>query len=410
MNRKTFALFLVLLLSITLFACDDPLIEAYASFNPGDVPAFTQVPSATPVPRPTPMMTPQPMPVVIPVPAVTPSPTITPTIVLDWNNQIQSQNPTDGEELAFFLMASESIQSDHPEIIALADEIIVGLEKDYDKARAIHHWMTNNIWYDSDLDAIWLTARHEDIVQYVYALQSLQNRRTVCGGMARLTVALLRASGIPAKKAYGYWIDDENMTMVTEDFFNDERPRYMWAEAFIDGKWIIIDTNRDNWSAYENGVFLPRYPGQTMYFDVSLEDISKELVFDRHQLIRSDNGNIDDENVFGHMTGNIAVDPVTVFHVPHGIATIDSRTFNDIGNNVTTIIVSDTVTTIRTGAFVQLRNVTAVYIPANVTSIGMNIFWNTMIPNITIYGYAGSTAETYARTNNIRFVAGYPVY
>lgn len=46
---------------------------------------------------------------------------------------------------------------------------------------------------------------------------------------------------------------------------------------------------------------------------------------------------------------------------------------------------------------------TRIYIPESTSSISSSAFYN--IPNLTIYGVSGSTAEYYALSNNFKFVA-----
>ena len=54
-------------------------------------------------------------------------------------------------------------------------------------------------------------------------------------------------------------------------------------------------------------------------------------------------------------------------------------------------------------AFSDCTSLTSITIPESVTSFGESVFFN--CENITIYGYAGSSAETYAAENDIPFVA-----
>ena len=48
------------------------------------------------------------------------------------------------------LKSTASIQSSSDEIISLANEITRDCADDYEKLRAIHDWVCENIWYDMD--------------------------------------------------------------------------------------------------------------------------------------------------------------------------------------------------------------------------------------------------------------------
>lgn len=90
------------------------------------------------------------------------------------------------------------------------------------------------------------------------------------------------------------------------------------------------------------------------------------------------------------------------------------------------VTIPDSVTEIGGGTFLDCRSLKSVTIPDGVTKIGLNVFSlctsleSVMIPasvtsidefsfsecdNLTIYGYSGSYAETYANENSIPFVA-----
>lgn len=82
-------------------------------------------------------------------------------------------------------------------ITAESNEITAGLSGDYEKARAIHRWVAQNITYDYEYfrrekDSTW--SKPEDV---------LEHRPAVCDGYANLTKALLQTQGIPAVYVHG---------------------------------------------------------------------------------------------------------------------------------------------------------------------------------------------------------------
>ena len=68
-----------------------------------------------------------------------------------------------------------------------------------------------------------------------------------------------------------------------------------------------------------------------------------------------------------------------------------------------TVIIPESVTAIGYDAFLHCKALREIHIPAAVTKIGYNSFRN--CPNLKIFAPAGSYAETYAKENNIPFVA-----
>lgn len=70
--------------------------------------------------------------------------------------------------------------------------------------------------------------------------------------------------------------------------------------------------------------------------------------------------------------------------------------------NLTSIEIPDSVTSIGDFAFSCCKNLTSVIIPNSVTSIGR--FYTEFSTVLTIYGCSGSSAETFAKENNLPFV------
>ena len=89
-----------------------------------------------------------------------------------------------------FLKPESSIQSDAPEIIAKANELVQEAKLQAEAVENILTWVRAHITYDSN-------APGND------ALSVFINRRAVCAGFSRLSVALLRAAGIPSRYARG---------------------------------------------------------------------------------------------------------------------------------------------------------------------------------------------------------------
>ena len=168
---------------------------------------------------------------------------------------------TVAEELRW-LIPTRGVESDAPEILALAEEITRGLSTPMEKARAMHDWVAQNVAYDVEK---YLNGTFEPDDG---ALKTLATRKGVCQDYAYLTAALLRAAGIKARIAsgeangYGGW------------------GGHAWTEAWVDDRWLIMDTTWD--AGYvEDDQFYWKF--DTKYFDPDPEVFTQDHRLERHQ-------------------------------------------------------------------------------------------------------------------------------
>lgn len=150
-----------------------------------------------------------------------------------------------------YLFPSLDVQSNDPQITQLANQITVNTKDDYEKLKAIHDWVSGNISYD------WKDARDESISNKNDAITVLQRRMGVCKGYSTLTAALLRAVGIPTKVISGVGV---GMGIPDWDYVDKTQSNHAWNEAYVDNRWIILDTT---WDADESVSY--------DYFDISAE-------------------------------------------------------------------------------------------------------------------------------------------
>jgi len=129
------------------------------------------------------------------------------------------------------------------EVITKLSNQIAGKGSDYNKTKAICNWVSQNIKYDYD----YYYDRKKDVDMDLEAI--LKSKTTICAGYARLTNALLQAQGIPAIYVTG-------MAGAENDIH--DWGDHAWSEAYVDGRWIIIDTT---WGM--------------KYFDMKLSDFIK---------------------------------------------------------------------------------------------------------------------------------------
>ena len=113
-------------------------------------------------------------------------------------------------------------------VIDRANEICANIDNDYNKAHAIFRWVAENVAYDYE----HFYGRKASVSNT--AEEVLDSRLAVCAGYTRLTQALLQAQGIPALYVSG----------VSSNGITDTRGNagHAWNMAFVDGRWVIIDT------------------------------------------------------------------------------------------------------------------------------------------------------------------------
>lgn len=155
---------------------------------------------------------------------------------------------TDGSE---YILPSKLVQSHHPEIQQLADELTMGLKTDEEKSRAIYKWVASNISYDTE-------SYFSDPTnpRYYSSLETLRDKQALCSGYANLNAALHRSVGIEARVVYG--------------------EGHAWNEVKISDRWQEQDpTYGSGGLDMNNESFIPQYNEQ--YF--SSADLRREGIF-----------------------------------------------------------------------------------------------------------------------------------
>lgn len=191
--------------------------------------------------------------------------------VRKYNAKYLKNEKTDETVLEYYLSADKYIDSDNKEIKKLAEKLTKGITDSYEKARVLHDWVAENIYYDYDVYYNMAT-----IGDYS-ASGVLNSRRTVCEGYSNLLAALLRASGVPAKKVSGYALGLSTTRAWPEDYISGENKtsNHAWVEAYCDDRWVIIDATWDSGNEWSNGK-VSKSDGLRYYkyFDPSLDYFS----------------------------------------------------------------------------------------------------------------------------------------
>jgi transglutaminase-like putative cysteine protease len=77
----------------------------------------------------------------------------------------------------------------------------------------------------------------------------LRDRKGHCEYFGTATVLLLRRLGIPARYAVGYSVQD--WSDLERAFVVRSRHAHAWTQAYVDGRWIEVDTTPANWATSE---------------------------------------------------------------------------------------------------------------------------------------------------------------
>jgi hypothetical protein len=112
---------------------------------------------------------------------------------------------------------STFIESDHPEIISKAREIIGNETNPYLKAQKIYDFIVQHITFD------WSIARYDE--SHEGALYALRTGRGVCRHFAALFTALARASDVPCSMIWGSWGTGD---VAKHDWVHFYLPNYGW--------------------------------------------------------------------------------------------------------------------------------------------------------------------------------------
>lgn len=152
-------------------------------------------------------------------------------------------------------------QADRNKIKDLALQITKGKTNNYDKLLAINNWVADNIYYDYDM----LSGK----TGYRDAIGTLNAKRSVCQGYAELTAALTRSIGIPCKIVVG-WGNNNHTDWST---LQNGQSNHAWNAAYVDGRWVILDTTWNSRNEYENGKYT-KGEKRYKYFDATIEGFS----------------------------------------------------------------------------------------------------------------------------------------
>ena len=154
--------------------------------------------------------------------------------------------------------------------IKQANIITAGITDDYLKVKAIHDWVSDNMYYEyCNRDGSGSGGAYVDVELFPGAGTSKSN---ICAGFTGTTVLLLQAAGFPAK-------------YITGGTYNDGGQGHAWTEVYVDNRWLFMDTTFDCNNSYYGGEYAEPVTCSETYFDMSLLEYSEthELTDDTYE-------------------------------------------------------------------------------------------------------------------------------
>ncbi len=166
------------------------------------------------------------------------------------------------------LKSTEMIESDNKSIISVANQLTANCSTEYEKLLAIHDWLCSYVHYDND------SLAESEIADYK-STDVLRSQRAVCLGYANLYAALCRSIDIPCSVVTGYALGIASGSEIwTDKIVNGNIENHAWNEAYVDGRWIIIDATWDTFNSYENGEKKKGDSISHLYFDANIDFFS----------------------------------------------------------------------------------------------------------------------------------------
>ena len=135
------------------------------------------------------------------------------------------------ENIRQWLRPTSLIQCGDSAIVALAQELSQGLTKEVEVVTNVFNWMAENVKWGCPAE----------IENYATdALWTLKHREGNCVNHANLTIALLRAQGIPAREAKGFKGYEHNNPGYLEPAEGSDW--HVWVEVYYpEIGWVLYD-------------------------------------------------------------------------------------------------------------------------------------------------------------------------
>lgn len=164
-------------------------------------------------------------------------------------------------------------QPEYDYVKTVADQIAAKVptnanNRNYRLAREAYRYLAKNLYYDYDNAYDPNTPSDTDVVNI------LKTKKAVCAGFSVVYAALLSVWDIPCNLIYGFAPgqggDEESFDPTTADL---QDCNHAWNEAFVGGKWIMIDATWGCGNSFLDNTFEAGEMND-LFFDCGLENFS----------------------------------------------------------------------------------------------------------------------------------------
>lgn len=152
----------------------------------------------------------------------------------------------------------------------ISNDICKDCTTTYDKIKAIHDYVCENMAYDHE------ASENAADFNTICLKNILVNHRSICAGYSNFFSALCNAQGIYCVNIRGSAVNNKEVTY--ENLADDDTvTNHEWTAVWYDeeSRWIYVDCTWDSNNHYYSQDDIVTNPFKNQYFDISVEELSK---------------------------------------------------------------------------------------------------------------------------------------
>ena len=210
-----------------------------------------------------------------------------------WQQDVLDMNLEKRQQFQETADPNEFLDMPDAEMKELSDKIVSGIENDYDKVKAIHDWVCGNIYYATEgMNQGYLTGsivfeNEEEIMDYINMTSGMSTYEKLitlkygtCSYYSSIFMDLVRAQKIPCIYVSGF-------AGHTDAVRTASHTNHAWNEAYVAGRWIIVDTTWDSGNTYD-GEYHKGFVRDT-YFDIGDGEFAKSHKIMEYPVVENEN-------------------------------------------------------------------------------------------------------------------------